>query len=152
MIPILIQAQSKIKSINTLKDKIYGLSLLWSEVKYNFANIDRLDFDLDSHYLETMKLVINTKDDITYYKELDCFLNRLNDAHTSQFDYPESGYEETDYPNYGTKYIGGKYYFIKYKNNCPYSNPDLLGAEIVEIDGLPTDQYVEKFVLPHITG
>ena len=34
MIPISIQAQSKIKSTNTLEDKIYGLSLLWSEVKY----------------------------------------------------------------------------------------------------------------------
>lgn len=152
MIPISIQAQSKIKSINTLEDKIYGLSLLWSEVKYNFVNIDRLDFDLDSLYRETMKRVLNTKDDVSYYKELDCFLNHLNDAHTNLFDYPESGYEETDYPNYGTKYIDGKYYFIKYKKNCPYSDPDLLGAEIVEIDGLPTEQYVEKFVLPHITG
>lgn len=128
MIPISIQAQSKIKSTNTLEDKIYGLSLLWSEVKYNFVNIDRLDFDLDSLYRETMKHVIDTKDDVSYYKELDCFLNRLNDAHTNLFDYPESGYEETDYPNYGTKYIDGKYYFIKYKKDCPYSDPNLLGA------------------------
>ena len=126
-----IQAQSQIKSINTLEDKIYGLSLLWSELKYNFVNIDRLGFDLDSLYRETMKRVINTKDDVSYYKELDCFLNRFNDAHTNLFDYPDSGYEETDYPNYGTKYIGGKYYFIKYKKDCPYSDPDLLGAEIV---------------------
>lgn len=152
MIPVSILAQSKIKSINTLEDKIYGLSLLWSEVKYNFVNIDRLDFDLDSLYRETMKRVIDTKDDVSYYKELDCFLNSLNDAHTNLFDYPESGYEETDYPNYGTKRIDGKYYFIKYKKDCPYSDPDLLGAEIIEIDGLPTEQYVEKFVLPHITG
>lgn len=152
MIPISIQAQSEIKSINTLEDKIYGLSLLWSEVKYNFVNIDHLDFDLDSLYRETMKRVINTKDDIAYYKELDYFLNRLNDAHTHLFAYPESGHENTDYPNYGTKYIGGKYYFIKYKKDCPYSDPDLLGAEIVEIAGLPTEQYVEKFVLPSITG
>lgn len=140
------------KSINTLEDKIYGLSLLWSEVKYNFVNIDRLDFDLDSLYRETMKRVIDTEDDVAYYKELDRFLNCLNDAHTNLFDYPDSGYEETDYPNYGTKYIGGKYYFIKYKKDCPYSDPDLLGAEIVEIDGLPTEQYVEKSVLPYITG
>ena len=41
---------------------------------------------------------------------------------------------------------------IKYKKDCPYSDPDLLGAEIVEIDGLPTEQYVEKFVLPYLTG
>ena len=140
------------KSINTVEDKIYGLSLLWSEVKYNFVNIDNLDFDLDSLYRETMKRVIDTQDDVAYYKELSCFLNKLNDAHTELIDYPESGYEETDYPNYGTKYIEGKYYFIKYKKDCPYSDPNLLGAEIIEIDGLPTKQYVEKNVLPYITG
>lgn len=103
------------RSINTLEEKIYGLSLIWSEVKYNFVNIDNLDFDLDSLYRETMKRVIETQDDVAYYKELSCFMNKLNDAHTELIDYPESGYEETDYPNYGTKYIDGKYYFIKYK-------------------------------------
>lgn len=146
------QENSAVRSVNTLEDKIYGLSLLWSEVKYNFVNIDHLDFNLDSLYRETMKRVINTKDDVSYYKELDRFLNRLNDAHTGLIDYPESGYEETDYPNYGTEYIGGKYYFIKYKKDCPYSDSTLLGAEIVEIEGLPTQQYVEKYVLPDIAG
>lgn len=148
-----IFSQNKIdRSINTLEEKIYGLSLIWSEVKYNFVNIDNLDFDLDSLYRETMKRVIETQDDVAYYKELSCFMNKLNDAHTELIDYPESGYEETDYPNYGTKYIDGKYYFIKYKKDCPYSDPNLLGAEIIEIDGLPTQQYVEKNVLPYITG
>lgn len=152
LLSISVQAQSKIKSVNTLEDKIYGSSLLWSEVKYNFVNIDRLDFNLDSLYRATLERVIKTEDDVAYYKEISCFLNRLNDAHTSLFDIPDFGCEETDYPNYGTKRIDGKYYFIKYKKDCPYSDPDLLGAEIVEIDGLPTEQYVEKRVLPYISG
>ena len=73
ILPVSIQAQSQIKSINTLEDKIYGLSLLWSELKYNFVNIDRLGFDLDSLYRETMKRVIDTKDDVSYYKSLIAF-------------------------------------------------------------------------------
>lgn len=152
IVQVSAQSQTGIKSVNTLEDKIYGLSLLWSEVKYNFVNIDRLNFDIDSLYRETMKRVIETPDDIAYYRELSYFLNSLNDAHTSLFDYPESGYEETDYPNFGTKRIGDKYYFIKYKKDCPDSDPGLLGAEIIEIEGLPTEQYVEKYVLPNITG
>ena len=44
------QTSENIKSVNSLEDKVYGLSLLWSEVKYNFVNIDRLDFDVDSLY------------------------------------------------------------------------------------------------------
>lgn len=140
------------KSVNTLEDKIYGLSLIWSEVKYNFVNIDRIDFDLDSLYRETMKRVIDTEDDVAYYRELSRFLNRMNDAHTELFDFPESGHLETDYPNYGTKYIDGKYYFVAYKKDCKYSDPELLGAEIIEVDGLPTEQYVEQRLLPDITG
>ena len=46
------QTSENIKSVNSLEDKVYGLSLLWSEVKYNFVNIDRLDFDVDSLYRE----------------------------------------------------------------------------------------------------
>lgn len=152
IVQVSAQSQTGIKSVNTLEDKIYGLSLIWSEVKYNFVNIDRLNFDIDSLYRETMKRVIETPDDIAYYRELSYFLNSLNDAHTSLFDYPESGYEETDYPNFGTKRIGDKYYFIKYKKDCSDSDSSLLGAEIIEIEGLPTEQYVEKYVLPNITG
>ncbi len=40
--------------LNTLEDKIYGSSLLWSELKYNPAHIDKLDFDIDSLYRQTM--------------------------------------------------------------------------------------------------
>ena len=73
LLSISVQAQSKIKSVNTLEDKIYGLSLLWSEVKYNFVNIDRLDFNLDSLYRATLERVIKTEDDVAYYKEISCF-------------------------------------------------------------------------------
>lgn len=34
------QQNDNCKSVNTLEEKIYGLSLLWSEIKYNFVNID----------------------------------------------------------------------------------------------------------------
>ena len=68
------QTSENIKSVNSLEDKVYGLSLLWSEVKYNFVNIDRLDFDVDSLYRETMKKVLVTTNDVDYYKELSNFL------------------------------------------------------------------------------
>lgn len=143
---------TSVDSLNSLEEKVYGLSLVWSEIKYNFVNIDRLDFDLDSLYKETLKRVINTKDDISYYKEISYFLNKLNDAHTDLFDYPESGYEEVDYPNYGTERIGDRYYFVSYKKDCEFSDSTLLGAEIIEVNGLSVKQYIEKHVLPYITG
>lgn len=97
------QTSENIKSVNSLEDKVYGLSLLWSEVKYNFVNIDRLDFDVDSLYRETMKKVLVTTNDVDYYKELSNFLRSFKDAHTELLDMPDSGMEDIDYPKYSTK-------------------------------------------------
>ncbi len=48
------QQAPRAESVNTLENEVYDLSLLGSEIKYNFVNIDRLDFDGDSLYQETM--------------------------------------------------------------------------------------------------
>lgn len=145
------EPEAKIESVNTLEDKIYGLSLLWSEIKYNFVNIDRLDFDVDSLYRETMKRVLTTKNDVEYYKELDHFLVAFNDAHTHLLDMPDSGYEDTDYPKYTTCFIEDKFYFTDYRI-CEDVDPRLLGAEIIEIEGLPAMEYAKKYVMPEITA
>lgn len=145
------QQNDNCKSVNTLEEKIYGLSLLWSEIKYNFVNIDRLNFDVDSLYRETLQRVLITRNDIEYYKELEMFLVNFNDAHTQLLDMPDSGYEDIDYPKYATKLIDGKFYFTAYRL-CADIDPRLLGAEIIEIEGLPVMEYVEKYVMPKITA
>ena len=146
------QTSENIKSVNSLEDKVYGLSLLWSEVKYNFVNIDRLDFDVDSLYRETMKKVLVTTNDVDYYKELSNFLRSFKDAHTELLDMPDSGMEDIDYPKYSTKRFGDKFYFVNYRLNCSDVDPRLLGAEIIEIEDMPTLEYVEKYVIPERTG
>src|SRR5450759_3188523 len=35
----------------TNTEKVYWLGQIWSEIKYNFVNIDRIKFDLDSLYM-----------------------------------------------------------------------------------------------------
>lgn len=141
----------KLESVNTLEDKIYGLSLLWSEIKYNFVHIDRLNLDVDSLYRATMSRVVETKNDVEYYKELNRFLVSFNDAHTQLLSIPESGYEMIDYPKYGTQLLGDKFYFTTYLLNND-SDQRLLGAEIIEIEGIPAMEYAEKYVMPHQTA
>lgn len=139
------------ESVNTTEDKVYALSLLWSEIKYNFVHIDHLDFDVDSLYRATMQRVLETKNDREYYKELHRFLRAFNDAHTNLMSYPDSGDDGTDYPKYGTRLFGDKFYFTSYHLNSD-TDPRLLGAEIVEIEGIPAMEYAKREVLPNITA
>lgn len=64
--------------VNSTTDKVYSLSKLWSEIKYNFVYIDKLDFDLDSLYLATIPVVINTKNDVEYFTVLRKFVAMLD--------------------------------------------------------------------------
>lgn len=145
-------SQEKQKSVNTMEDKTYALSLLWSEIKYNFVNIDKLKFDIDSLYRETMKKVLKTDNDIDYYKELKKFLITFNDAHTQLLDIPDCGCEETDYCKYSTGLFNNKFYFSAYRSNCTDVNPELLGAEIIEIEGLPAMEYAQKYVMTDVVA
>jgi len=74
----------------TLNEKIVGLSKLWSEIKYNFVNIDQVSFDVDSLYSEYIERVVNSKDDIAYYDILQRFTACFNDSHTEVFRSPYS--------------------------------------------------------------
>ena len=69
---------------NRLSDveKIFGLSKCWSETKYNFVYFDKLTFDWDSLYQATIPVVLATKNDFEYYRELQRFVATLQDGHT----------------------------------------------------------------------
>lgn len=140
-----------VQQVNTLEDKIYGLSLLWAEIKYNFVNIDKLDFDVDSLYRETMRRVIETETDAEYFAELKRFLVQFDDAHTEVF-VPEYVDDNVEYPQYGTALFGDKFYFTTYRINSDDTEPELLGAEILEVEGMPAMEYAEKYVMPTITA
>ena len=140
-----------VQQVNTLEDKIYGLSLLWSEIKYNFVNIDKLDFDVDRLYRETMRRVIETETDAEYFAELKRFLVQFDDAHTEVF-VPEYVGNDIEYPQYGTALFGDKFYFTTYRINSDDTEPELLGAEIIEVEGMPAMEYAEKYVMPTITA
>ena len=49
-------------------EKVAGLSLLWSQAKYNFVNFDKLDIDWNQTYLDYLPRVQNTRSTAEYYK------------------------------------------------------------------------------------
>lgn len=67
----------------SMADRVAGLSLIWSEAKYNFANFDLVkDLDWDASYHRFLPLVANEKDTYAYYNLLREFIGLLKDSHT----------------------------------------------------------------------
>lgn len=133
-----------------MNDRIFGLSKLWSEVKYNFVQIDRLGFDLDSLYMAYIPKVIDAENDIEYYNILQRFLASLNDGHT-QFIIQYSWNSYYDYVPCVIKEFAGKYYITMIRKDSGI-DPSFLYAEIVEIEGELPLQYITSNYFPDISA
>jgi len=64
-------------------DRIAGLSMIWSEAKYNFANFRLVPIlDWDAAYQKYLPLVIAANSKYEYYNYLREFIGYLKDSHT----------------------------------------------------------------------
>lgn len=72
--PALGRATPRFPKRFTRDEKIEALSRVWAEVKYNFAYIDCVDFDIDSLYRATLPRVIASKNDVEFMDELRRFM------------------------------------------------------------------------------
>lgn len=137
--------------INSVEDKIYGLSKVWSELEYNFVNIDQIKFDCDSLYRATIPKILGTKNDIEYYDELQRFMATFSDGHTEVV---KRSYNWSDYFDYipmSIVDIENKLYVSSVRKNVGLDST-LLGAEIIEIENMPTREYVMKVIFPNISA
>lgn len=135
----------------TRDEKIEALSRVWSEIKYNFAFIDEIDFDMDSLYRATLPRVIASKNDVEFMNELRHFMVRFEDGHTN-VGYPSYNWSWFyDFAPVRFEEINGRYW-LGYLSEDSGLDSLALGAELVEIDGEPTKSYVHKNYYPLITG
>ena len=66
-----------------MADRVAGLSMIWSEAKYNFANFDLVSgLDWDASYQRFLPRVAEAKDRYAYYNLLREFIGLLKDGHT----------------------------------------------------------------------
>lgn len=139
----------------SVADKIYGLSKFWQEVNYNFVYFNRIDKSKwDSLYKSMLNSIQKTNNDYEYYRDLQKFAAYLKDDHTD-VDFPEYIYNEIYSSNFGeyrffTKNINGKAIIIQ--TNLTKKNEIPVGTEILEINGLNTQDYINKNVAPYISA
>jgi C-terminal processing protease CtpA/Prc len=142
---------------NTLSagEKIYGLSKFWQEVNYNFVYLDKFGKQRwDSTYREFIPRVLNTGNDYEYFRELQRFCALLGDGHTNVYLPGKPEYEQmtTMFGEYRlfVENIGGKAVIVR--TNLSKKQEIPTGTEIIEVNGLPTGEYIRLHVAPYISS
>ena len=134
-------------------DKIYGLSLLWKEVSYNFAFFHQVpNLNWDSCYVACIPKVLETSNDWDYYLELQRFMSLLHDGHTRIFTPVRlrNKYFGTSTKQLTTRLIEDKVIITRVLDDSLRISGLKQGMEIVNINGIDPFIYAEKNVAPYV--
>jgi C-terminal processing protease CtpA/Prc len=137
------------------KDKLYGLSKFWMEANYNFVFLDKVDrLSWDSTYKSLLATIGETKNDYEYFRELQRFCALLKDGHTNIY-FP-TGVDTLIYNNWFGDYriyltnVDGKAIITRVNKSKKDELP--VGSEIIEVNGMATADYINKYVAPYISS
>jgi carboxyl-terminal processing protease len=132
------------------EEKLFYLSLLWSEVKYNFVNFDRIDFDWDTLYKRSIIEILKTKNDDEYFRILQKFYAKLKDGHT-QIQRPSSLRVYYDYIPINIDVFEKQLYITSIRKGNELDST-FLHAKILKIDNIPIDEYLKNNIFPFISA
>ncbi|MDQ3396078.1 MAG: hypothetical protein M3512_18485, partial [Bacteroidota bacterium] len=142
-------AQVDIESNISDTDKIWGLTNFYTEVKYNFAFFDQAKIDWDSAYQAYISKVLATKSTWEYYQELKRFCALLKDGHTNIYE-PNSLYKSSRYKSLIIQNFNKRFFVV----NAPKANTlkEIIGSEVISINGEPSEEWARKKILPYINA
>lgn len=130
-------------------ERIAGLSRFWSEVKFGFADPDRLAaLDWDALYLQYLPRVRAAASTAGYYRVLMELCARLQDGHTNV--YPPGAVIEATLarPLLRTRLIEGRVLVTGVYDPNLQAGGLLPGTEIVAVDGQPVKAYAQASLAP----
>jgi len=135
----------------TAAEKVAGLSKVWSEAKYGFANFDLVPaLNWDSAYLAFIPKVKTTRTTRDYYNVLKQFNRLLRDGHSRIME-PLPLFEKTSFSvPLQVKFIEGKAIITALSDSMNLSSTIKPGDEIVAIDGVPVQNYIINKIDPFI--
>lgn len=131
-------------------ERIAGLSLFWSEVKYNFAHFNNVPgLDWDRAYLDFLPQVIAARDTREYYEVLMRFAPLLHDGHTNIYPPKELRPHFYARPPLLTAMIDGKVLVTFVGSERLAKQGIRVGDEITAIDGIEVTRYAREQVAPY---
>ncbi len=142
----------KINTYMTTEDKVYALSKVWSEAKYNAAFLDNIgEKAWDSLYLTLIETVMESKSDNECYRLLSRYCAMLRDGHSYvYYEYNPTVTTFFDKFQIVVKPVEGRAMVSQISSKQSDWIP--VGSEIVEVNGMPTAEYIEKMVEPYISS
>jgi carboxyl-terminal processing protease len=131
------------------EEKIAGLSRVWSEVRYNFANFDLIpDVDWDALYLAAIPRVRATKSTLEYYNVLIELVAKLRDGHTGAWPPKDLQDRVWAIPAMRQRMIDGRIMVTAVGEGAPVN----VGDEILEVDGRPWKEHAAAHVIPYLSA
>jgi C-terminal processing protease CtpA/Prc len=131
-------------------ERIAGLSRLWAEVKFNFANFDLVpDLDWDALYLATMPRVRQARSTLEYYRVLAEMVAQLRDGHSGVYPPDELVDEVLARPPLRVALIEDRAFISRVFLASLEAEGIRPGVEITAIDGIPVKQYAETRIAPY---
>ena len=133
----------------TIEQKIWALTTVWSEAKYNFPFFDqRPGLNWDEKVKEYLPRVIAAPDVEAYYDVLCEFAALLKDGHTA-VNRPGGLFNPAlDWPPLEVQVVDGKDIVARFEDTAELKRNQIhCGLEIVEIEGVPVDSYYRDRVV-----
>jgi hypothetical protein len=132
----------------TKEERIYWLSMLWKDVSTKFHNPEHLQrVNWDSLYVANIERAINLKSDMEYYKLLEEFIAVLNDGHSEIW---FNRNDSIDFLPIEIRAIREDYYVLGILMEKINKIP--LGSKVLEINDLPTVEYLQKYIFPYVSA
>ena len=130
--------------------RIAGLSRLWSEAKFNFANFDLVpELDWDALYTRTLPHVRAAADTAAYYQALRGFVAQLHDGH-SDITLPAAVADQLQaQPGIRTSLVEDRVFVRELLDPTLASTGIAPGMEIVAIEGQPVAAWAQAQIAPY---
>ena len=131
-------------------EKLAGLSMIWSEAKYNFVNFDLVpDLDWDSLYVATIPEVLATTSTADYYRVLTGMVAQLRDGHSNVYLPEELDARVNARPGLRTRLVEGRVLIVELRDPALTDAGLMVGQEVVAVDGESVREYAEREVRPY---
>ncbi|MEK6572010.1 MAG: S41 family peptidase [Bacteroidota bacterium] len=149
-------SQSSLKATSgdlSTAERIVGLTKLYMEVKYNFANWDNVpELDWDKTFTEYLSKVEKEQTDEEYYLTLKKFISLLHDGHTDVF-YPKQILGGLEIPPVIIRPIEGKAIILNFAATDECRKAGLTnGLEVTKVEGRPISEILEKDLFPSVAA
>lgn len=132
------------------EEKLAGLSMLWSEAKYNFVNFGLVpDLDWDSLYVASIPQALATTSTEDYYRVLTGVVARLRDGHSNVYPPPELADRVHARPGLRTRLVEGLVLVVELRDPALAELGLAVGQEVVAVDGVPVREYAAREVQPY---